>query len=222
MPRLNVAMIGYGFRGAAHPKAWRVASRFFDSPLEPRMHTIVGRHTGRTAAAAQKFGWAHVETDWRRVVDNPDIDLIDIGPVRGATDRRRAGHLRGHAFRHRPQERLPHRNQRIPRSAGLRPRAHERARFLRRDRLSRPAWLSPHSGDRAGACVPVSLVANRPHHRLRAPVLSPGSRSGVRHCGACAPNRRSPTASRCNVCSTRSRTAPKKAAPGPLPPNRQG
>ncbi|WP_241978371.1 Gfo/Idh/MocA family protein [Cryobacterium sp. Hz9] len=78
MPRLNVAMIGYGFMGAAHSQAWRVAPRFFDLPLEPRMHTIVGRHTGRTAAAAQKFGWAHAETDWRRVVDNPDIDLIDI------------------------------------------------------------------------------------------------------------------------------------------------
>jgi predicted dehydrogenase len=77
-PALNVAMVGYGFMGAAHSQGWRVAPRFFDLPLEPRRAVIVGRDEGRTAAAAAKFGWDEVETDWRRVIERDDIDLIDI------------------------------------------------------------------------------------------------------------------------------------------------
>jgi len=76
--RLNVAMVGYGFMGAAHSQAWRVAPRFFDLPLEPHLHTIVGRDAERVEAAADRFGWANSETDWRRAIENDDIDLIDI------------------------------------------------------------------------------------------------------------------------------------------------
>jgi predicted dehydrogenase len=77
-PALNVAMVGYGFMGAAHSQGWRVAPRFFDLPREPRLSVIVGRDAGRAAAAATKFGWDEVETDWRRVIERDDIDLIDI------------------------------------------------------------------------------------------------------------------------------------------------
>lgn len=76
--RLNVAMIGYGFMGAAHSQGWRVAPRFFDLPLEPRLHTLVGRDREQVDAAARKFGWSHAATDWRRVIDDDDIDLVDI------------------------------------------------------------------------------------------------------------------------------------------------
>jgi predicted dehydrogenase len=77
-PSLGVAMMGYGFMGAAHSQAWRVAPRFFDLPFEPRMSVIVGRDRSRVDAAAEQFGWAESETDWRRVIDRDDIGLIDI------------------------------------------------------------------------------------------------------------------------------------------------
>jgi hypothetical protein len=32
---MRVAMIGYGFMGAAHSLGWRVAPRFFDLPSFP-------------------------------------------------------------------------------------------------------------------------------------------------------------------------------------------
>lgn len=76
--RLNVAMVGYGFMGAAHSQAWRVAPRFFDLPIAPRMHTIVGRDAARVEAAAHTFGWENAQTDWRVVIENDDIDLVDI------------------------------------------------------------------------------------------------------------------------------------------------
>ncbi|WP_235928818.1 Gfo/Idh/MocA family protein [Marisediminicola senii] len=76
---LNVAMIGHGFMGAAHSQAWRTAPRFYDLAIEPRMHTLVGRDPERVAAAADKFGWDNTDTDWRRVVESDDIDIVDIG-----------------------------------------------------------------------------------------------------------------------------------------------
>jgi predicted dehydrogenase len=75
---LRVAMIGYGFMGAAHSQAWRVAPRFFDLPLEPQLAVVVGRDADRGAAAAAKFGWESYATDWREVIRRDDIDLIDI------------------------------------------------------------------------------------------------------------------------------------------------
>lgn len=77
-PTLRVAMIGYGFMGAAHSQGWRTAPRFFDLPAEPEMAVIVGRDAERVEAARQKFGWAAAETDWRRVIDDPTIDIVDI------------------------------------------------------------------------------------------------------------------------------------------------
>ena len=77
-PDLRVAMIGYGFMGAAHSQGWRVAPRFFDLAAEPVMDTIVGRDAARVEDARARFGWRRAATDWRQVVDDPDIDVIDI------------------------------------------------------------------------------------------------------------------------------------------------
>ncbi|WP_027479380.1 Gfo/Idh/MocA family protein [Gryllotalpicola ginsengisoli] len=71
-------MIGYGFMGAAHSQAWRVAPRFFDLPFAPEMTVVVGRNAEKTRAAAEKYGWAEAATDWREVVARDDIDLVDI------------------------------------------------------------------------------------------------------------------------------------------------
>jgi predicted dehydrogenase len=71
-------MIGYGFMGAAHSQGWRVAPRFFDLPLAPEMSLIVGRNADAVASAADKWGWAESDTDWRSAIERDDIDLIDI------------------------------------------------------------------------------------------------------------------------------------------------
>jgi predicted dehydrogenase len=78
MTAMRVAMIGYGFMGAAHSQGWRVAPRFFDLPASPEMAVIVGRHADAVAVAAQKWGWAESATDWREVIARDDIDIVDI------------------------------------------------------------------------------------------------------------------------------------------------
>jgi predicted dehydrogenase len=71
-------MVGYSFMGAAHSHAWRTAPRFFDLPLAPELTALAGRNADGVRAAAAKFGWDSVETDWRRLIERDDIDLIDI------------------------------------------------------------------------------------------------------------------------------------------------
>lgn len=75
---LRVGMVGYAFMGAAHSHAWRTAPRFFDLPLVPELTAVAGRNADGVRAAASKYGWNSVETDWRRLIERDDIDLIDI------------------------------------------------------------------------------------------------------------------------------------------------
>src|SRR6478672_9729772 len=75
---LRVGMVGYAFMGAAHSHAWRTAPRFFDLPLQPQLTAVAGRNADGVRAAADKLGWESVESDWRRLIERDDIDLIDI------------------------------------------------------------------------------------------------------------------------------------------------
>jgi predicted dehydrogenase len=77
-PRLGVGMIGYAFMGAAHSQAWRTAGRFFDLPYAVDRAVLSGRDADAARSAADRLGWASVETDWRRVVERDDVDLVDV------------------------------------------------------------------------------------------------------------------------------------------------
>src|SRR3954463_6879972 len=79
-PPLRVGLIGYAFMGAAHSQAWRTAPHFFDLPLLPDLAVLAGRDAGRVTEAAAKLGWSSTETDWRRVLERDDVDLVDVCP----------------------------------------------------------------------------------------------------------------------------------------------
>ena len=75
---LRVAMIGYGFMGAAHSVGWRQAPAVFDLPEDVEMAVLVGRNADAVAQAAAHWGWAESATDWRQVIARDDIDIVDI------------------------------------------------------------------------------------------------------------------------------------------------
>ncbi len=76
---INIGLIGYQFMGKAHSNAYRQVGRFFpELPVDVKLHTLCGRNLAAVTKAADTFGWENVETDWRRVIANPEIDVIDV------------------------------------------------------------------------------------------------------------------------------------------------
>jgi len=75
---LRVGMIGYRFMGKAHSNAWRQAPRFFPLKAGVEMHTICGRDPNALEDARKQFGWENASTDWKAVVNSPEIDIVDI------------------------------------------------------------------------------------------------------------------------------------------------
>jgi myo-inositol 2-dehydrogenase/D-chiro-inositol 1-dehydrogenase len=78
MKNLNVAMIGYGFMGRTHSNAFVQVNHFFDLPYRPVLKTVCARNADRAKAFAAKWGYESIESDWRKVVESKDIDLVDI------------------------------------------------------------------------------------------------------------------------------------------------
>ncbi len=80
MPKeLRVGMIGYGFMGRAHSNAYKRLNDFFPVEHRPVLKAACGRNADKAKAFAAVWGYQRVETDWRKLVEAKDIDLVDIG-----------------------------------------------------------------------------------------------------------------------------------------------
>ena len=77
-PKLRIGMVGYGFMGRTHSNAFHQAQRFFDLDYTPELVAVCGREKANAEAHAQRWGYSSVETDWQKLVERDDIDLIDI------------------------------------------------------------------------------------------------------------------------------------------------
>ena len=75
---VGVGLVGYRFMGRAHSNAYRQVGRFFDLELSPRMRAICGRDEAGVKEAAASLGWEGYETDYRRLLQRDDIDLVDV------------------------------------------------------------------------------------------------------------------------------------------------
>ena len=75
---LRVGLIGTQFMGKAHSNAWSQVGHFFPSSLKVVKQAICGRNEERAKTMADTWGWNSVETDWRKMIQRKDIDLIDV------------------------------------------------------------------------------------------------------------------------------------------------
>ena len=78
MKKLNIGMVGYGFMGRTHSNAFAQVNHFFDVPFQPVLKTVCARNAARAQSFAARWGYESIETDWRKLVESPAIDLIDI------------------------------------------------------------------------------------------------------------------------------------------------
>ena len=76
---LGVAVIGAGMAGRAHLAGYRAASTTYAPGLPPIRLVAVGDANADFAHdAATRFGYERAETDWRAIVDAPDIDAVSV------------------------------------------------------------------------------------------------------------------------------------------------
>jgi len=75
---LNVGMIGYGFMGRAHSNAYNRVNNFFELQHKVVLKAACARSADKVKEFADKWGYESTETDWRRLIDRKDIDVIDI------------------------------------------------------------------------------------------------------------------------------------------------
>jgi predicted dehydrogenase len=77
-PKLRIGLIGTGFMGKAHVFGFASAPRVFDLPYDLALHTVADITVDAANRAAAAFGFANATEDWRRIIDNPEIDVVDI------------------------------------------------------------------------------------------------------------------------------------------------
>lgn len=76
---LNIGLIGSGFMGQAHADAFHRAGLLYrDLPAVPHLHTLADVTAEQAKDAAQRFGFENSTGDWRALVNDPAIDLVDI------------------------------------------------------------------------------------------------------------------------------------------------
>src|SRR5215470_8824126 len=77
-PKLRIGLIGSGFMGKAHAFAYSIAVRVFDLPFELELRTIADIGDEAAVKAASALGFAHATSDWRSLVADPGIDVVNI------------------------------------------------------------------------------------------------------------------------------------------------
>ena len=81
-PRIGVGLLGYAFMGKAHSNALKKLPYMLYPPVAiPELTAIAGRNAAAVEEAARRFGYRKAYTDWRALVEDPDVHLLDnVGP----------------------------------------------------------------------------------------------------------------------------------------------
>jgi predicted dehydrogenase len=76
---LGIAVIGFGWMGQAHSRAYRNIPVYFPkSGIRPRLVIVADTLQSRTTSAVEQFGFANATADWREAVVHPDVDVVDV------------------------------------------------------------------------------------------------------------------------------------------------
>jgi predicted dehydrogenase len=76
--KLNIGLIGYGFMGRTHSNAYHKVTNFFDVPYEPVLQVVCGLEDKVAKAFAEQWGYKSHTTDWHKVVEDENIDVVEI------------------------------------------------------------------------------------------------------------------------------------------------
>jgi predicted dehydrogenase len=77
--RIGIGVIGFGWLGQAHSRSLqRIRTLWEDRAFEPELVVCSDTVGARVDEAVGSFGFARGTQDWRRVIDDPDVDAVFI------------------------------------------------------------------------------------------------------------------------------------------------
>ncbi|WP_275549598.1 Gfo/Idh/MocA family oxidoreductase [Streptomyces sp. SUK 48] len=79
MEELGVAVVGFGWMGRVHTRAYaRLPHHYPRLPLRPRLIAVAEEVPGRAEEAAEQFGFATATPDWREVAADPRVRAVSV------------------------------------------------------------------------------------------------------------------------------------------------
>jgi predicted dehydrogenase len=75
---VGIGIVGYGMMGKAHSYGYTLAPHIRELPVRPRLRLISGRDRAAVERAAALYGVERAVTDWREVIESPDVDIVDV------------------------------------------------------------------------------------------------------------------------------------------------
>ena len=76
---VKVGLIGMGWMGSVHSRSYRaIPDRFRDSGIEPRLVICADEIEARARQGQEQFGFEKFTTDWRDVIADPDVEVVNI------------------------------------------------------------------------------------------------------------------------------------------------
>lgn len=84
-PKIGIGMLGYAFMGKAHTNALKkIPYMMYPPPAVPELVAISGRNEEAVAEAARRYGYRRYYTDWRAMVEDDEVQVVDNGAPNNA------------------------------------------------------------------------------------------------------------------------------------------
>jgi predicted dehydrogenase len=78
MSGLGIGLIGTGYMGKSHALAWNAVAPVFGDVARPRLAMLAEVDEALASRRAGELGFAASTGDWRRLVEDPSVDVVSI------------------------------------------------------------------------------------------------------------------------------------------------
>src|SRR5882724_11053390 len=80
----GIGVIGMGWMGEVHSRSYRsIPDRFAQSGLVPKLVVCCDPVEERARNAQQRFGFQRSTTDWRQVIADPEVKVVNVAAPNG-------------------------------------------------------------------------------------------------------------------------------------------
>jgi predicted dehydrogenase len=81
---IGIGLIGMGWMGEVHSRSYNtIPDRFHEAGIRPRLVVCADNVEARAQQAQERFGFARYTTNWRQVIDDPQVEVVDCAAPNG-------------------------------------------------------------------------------------------------------------------------------------------